>query len=214
MNQNGQVDIKSEFGQLLTGYAELPEIHIILEVGTWKGNGTTACIVEGLRRKLERKSDLFAHFFSIETNLKFLMEANRLWMPKALPFLQLLYGRLHSNGLLSRDEIEKDPLFESIQSHYNLWYDQDVRDYNSAPLIHTKYLPEKIQMILLDGGEFSGYADWSILKEKQPIVVALDDTNVMKNAKVFEELSKDPTWELRHSSTDRHGWAIFVRKVT
>ena len=213
MNPNGQVDIRTKFGHLLAEYAELPAINIILEVGTWKGNGTTACIVEGLRRKLERNSDLFAHFFSIETNQKFLMEANRLWMPKALPFLQLLYGRLHSNGLLSRDEIEKDPQFESIQTHYNLWYEQDKRDYAAAPLIDSKYLPNQIHMIVLDGGEFSSYADWLILKQKHPLVVALDDTNVMKNYKVYEELLKDPAWEKRHGNDDRHGWAIFVRKI-
>ena len=67
-------------------------------------------------------------------------------------------------------------------------------------------------MIVLDGGEFSGYADWETLKKKNPIVVALDDTIVMKNAKVYEELLKDASWEKKHGNDERHGWAIFVRK--
>jgi hypothetical protein len=213
MNPNGQVDIRTEFGQLLSIYAELPEIQMILEVGTWKGNGTTACVVDGIRKKLEKQTGVFCHFFSIESNLKFLMEANALWMPKALPFLQLMYGRLHTDGLLTREQVEANPKFGDVVTHYNLWYEQDVRDYRAAPLIESKFLPSQIHMIVLDGGEFSGYADWEALKKKNPVVVALDDTNVMKNAKVYEELSTDPAWEKRHGNNDRHGWAIFVRKV-
>jgi hypothetical protein len=212
MNPNGQVDIRTEFGQLLAAYAELPEIQMILEVGTWKGNGTTACLVEGIRKKLEKETSLFCHCFSVESNLKFLMEANGLWMPRALPFLQLMYGKLHSDGLLTRAQIEADQKYADVRTHYDLWYEQDRRDYAAAPLIESKYLPNQIHMIVLDGGEFSGYADWSSLKEKNPIIVALDDTNVMKNYKVYEELMNDKAWEKRHGNNDRHGWAIFVRK--
>lgn len=213
MNPNGQVDIRTEFGQLLSLYAELPEIQFILEVGTWKGNGTTACVVKGIENKLENNPSLFCHFYSIESNHKFLMEANSLWTPKALPFLQILYGRLHTNGLLTSEQIEADPYYGHVKTHYDLWYEQDKRDYAIAPYIKSKYLPKQIQMIVLDGGEFSGYADWSILKEKNPVVVALDDTNVMKNYKVYEELSRDPGWEKKHGNNERHGWAIFVRKA-
>lgn len=212
MNSNGQVSLQSEFGQLLTTYAQMPEIEVLLEVGTWKGNGTTACIVAGIQQKVDKDTNLRSHFYSLEANLKFYREAHSLWLPKGLPYLQLLYGRLHKDGLLPREEIENHPLFESVQSHYRLWYDQDTRDYNSAPLIESKYLPKQIHMLVLDGGEFSGYADWVALKEKNPIVIALDDTNVIKNAKVYEELMKDNTWEKRHGTNERHGWAIFVRK--
>jgi hypothetical protein len=212
MNPNGQVDIRTEFGQLLALYAELPEVQIILEVGTWKGNGTTACLVEGIRRKLDKQATLLCHCFSIESNLKYVREAHALWQPRALPFLQIMYGRLHSNGLLTKEQVEADPKFPHVKTHYDLWYEQDRRDYLSSPLIDVKYLPAQVHMIVLDGGEFSGYADWETLKKKNPIVVALDDTNVMKNAKVYEELLKDASWEKKYGNDERHGWAIFVRK--
>jgi hypothetical protein len=212
MNLTGQVDIRSEFGQLICAYAEHPMINTILEVGTWKGNGTTTCVVEGLRKKLQTIPETPVHFYSVESNLPFLMEAMGLWIPKALPFLHLMYGRLHEDGLMTREQVEADPKFNHVKTHYDIWYAQDVLDYNKAPLIEFKYLPNQLHMVVLDGGEFSGYADWDVLRKKNPIVVALDDTNVMKNARVLEELSNDPLWEKRHSSNDRHGWAIFVRK--
>jgi hypothetical protein len=212
MNPNGQIDIHSEFGQLLYAYAEHPNVQTILEVGTWKGNGTTTCVVEGLRKKLEKTPGEPVHFYSLESNLPFLMEAMGLWIPKAVPFLHLLYGRLHSDGLMTKEQIEADPKFSDVKTHYDLWYTQDVIDYNKAPLIDSKYLPNQLHMIVLDGGEFSGYADWDILRKKNPIVVALDDTNVMKNARVLKELSEDSLWEKRHASNERNGWAIFVRK--
>lgn len=213
MNPNGQVDIRSEFGHFLSLYAEHPQVQTILEVGTWKGNGTTACVVEGIRRKLEKETDSSVHFYSLESNVQFLMEAMGLWMPKALPFLHLLYGRLHTNGLLTREQIESNPQFSDVKNHYDLWYEQDVKDYAASPFLDSKYFPHQIQMIVLDGGEFSGYADWEVLKQKNPVIVALDDTNVMKNARVLKELSVDPSWEKRHGSDERNGWAIFVKTL-
>ena len=212
MNPNGQIDIRSEFGQILSLYSQHPQVQTILEVGTWKGNGSTACIVEGICNKLKKDPESTVHFYSLESNLKFMMEAMGLWMPKALPFLHLLYGSLHTTGLMSREQVESNPLFAGVKTHYDLWYAQDVKDYAASPFIDSKYLPKQIHMIVLDGGEFSGYADWEVLRLKNPCIVALDDTNVMKNARVLEELSQDPTWEKRHGSNERNGWAIFIKK--
>jgi hypothetical protein len=206
----GQILPSSEMGQYLYKIALMPYYKYFLEVGTWKGNGTTRCVTMGLIERQENGLDDF-HFWSIESNQDFHKEACQLWDPKGLPFLHLLYGKLHTDGLMDKESIVTDPQFQDIASHFYLWYEQDQKDYAKCPYLPASLFPPTIDVLILDGGEFSGYADWLALKEKSPKVVCLDDTLCLKNKKVFAELLNDPKWLLRKQNNDRNGWAIFER---
>jgi hypothetical protein len=127
-----------------------------------------------------------------------------------LPFLRLLYGRLHRNGLMTEEQIRSHPLFPHVVTHFNLWYKQDVHDYNQAPVLDMALFPD-LDVVVLDGGEFSSFADWTTLKTKNPKVVCLDDTNVMKNKDVVAELSQNPQWRKIAGNDERNGWAVFER---
>lgn len=208
---NGQVLRNTEFGHALFLLAAIPQYKTYLEIGTWKGNGTTRCVVDGLLHRLQEKKEE-VHFWSLEANKQFQEEARKLWEPAALPFLHLMYGKLHSDGLMSADEIKTHAYFGHVKTHFELWYEQDVIDYGRAPTINIDLLPPQIDVVILDGGEFCGYADWLAVKSKNPTVVCLDDVGVMKNERVYKELKEDPIWELRVDRQDRHGWAIFERR--
>ena len=210
--ENGQVAKNTPFGNLIYRITSFPSYNTFLEVGTWKGNGTTRCIVDAIQKRIkdeEKEKDI--HFWSLEANEGFYKTAKDLWDPFHLDYLHLMYGKLHENGLLKAEEIEQHPFFERVRTHFDLWYEKDCEDYEKAPLI--KDLPEQIDVLILDGGEFSGYADWLALKTKQPNVVCLDDTLVMKNEQVYRELKADPKWILTNEGNDRLGWAIFVRNA-
>lgn len=207
---NGQVSKQTEFGHILSLLATIPIYKTYLEIGTWKGNGTTRCVVDGILERLEKEKGE-VYFWSIEANRRFYEEARALWLPAALPFLHLLYGKVHSDGLMSASEVEAHPYFGHVKTHYELWYKQDAIDYEAAPTIRLDYLPPQIDVVILDGGEFCGYADWLAVKTKNPKVVCLDDTGVMKNERVYKELKADPQWVCRWDKQDRHGWAIFER---
>ena len=207
---NGQVLRNTEMGELLFNLTSFPQYKTFLEIGTWKGNGTTRCIVDGLLNRVE-KGDTDIHFWSIEANKEFYTIARELWEPKGLPFLHLLYGKLHTQGLMSAQEIETHLYFPNIVTHYQLWYGQDVIDYGRSPYIRPELFPPRIDVVLLDGGEFCGYADWLALKDKKPKVVILDDTNVMKNERVYKELKSDSNYTMRIDRNERHGWAVFER---
>lgn len=180
-----------------------------LEVGTWMGNGTTRCVVDGF---LASGAEREFHFYSLETNREIYLEAQRLWNLRGLPFLHLLYGRLHEDGILYTDIIEADPDFEKVKEHYNLYFDQDRIDYHLAPLVPIGLLPEEIDVLILDGGEFSGMADWLALQNKKPQIVCLDDILTMKNKKVVQILEESGSWTKIAGSDDRNGWAVFERK--
>jgi hypothetical protein len=212
MELRGQIHRDTPFGEMLYTLALDTNYTYYLEVGTWRGYGTTKCVMDGLVERTRTTSQPI-HFYSLESNKDFFNEAFHLWMRQGHAFLHLLFGKLHENGLMDREEIEAHPYFGWIRTHYDIWYDQDVIDYNFAPRILPNSLPPRLDVVVLDGGEFSGYADWLALKEREPRVVCLDDTNVMKNERVFKELSENKEeWELRAHGDDRHGWAIFYRR--
>jgi hypothetical protein len=213
MNLAGQVQLNTPFGNALYFLAKNTPYLTFLEVGTWKGFGTTLCITEGLVQRIQKSGSQNIHFYTVESNKQFFEEASTNWNKAGLPFLHLCYGRLHESGLLSKQEVVTHPYFGHVKTHFDLWYEQDVIDYKESPYINPVYLPQTIDVLVLDGGEFSGYADWLALKEKKPQIVCLDDTTVMKNERVYKELLTSEEWEIHaKDENDRHGWAIFCRK--
>lgn len=208
---NGQIQLHSEFGSFLTEIVQDVRYKTILEVGTWKGNGTTRCIVEGLIKRFQRNPIPDFHFYSLEANYQFYLEALALWLPEGLPFLQLIYGKLHLNGLLTREQVQSHTKYDWVKTHFQLWFEKDVEDYKRSPFIHPRLLPE-LDIVVLDGGEFCGYADWQAIKQRNPKIVCLDDIIVMKNCDVLAELECDNAWEKIAGSDERHGWAVFKHK--
>ena len=211
MEENGQIHLNTKFGYMLYTLASDTQYKTYLEVGTWKGNGSTKCVMEGLIERYEANPEDTAMFHSFEANATFFKEATDLWSPKGYTFLKIHHAKLHENGLMTREEIEQHPLFEDVIGHFELWYDQDVKDYAEAPYINPETLVKNVDILILDGGEFSGYADWLALKSLNPKIVCLDDSGCMKNKKVYEELAADSQWKLWQEGGDRNGWAIFSK---
>jgi hypothetical protein len=209
--ENGQITFETEFGKHLASIGADLNYTTYFEVGTWKGNGTTRCVIEGIVQRYQRNSMRNVHFWSLESNLVFYREALYFWQQIPMPCLHLLYGRLHEDCLMTKEEIINHPYYPLVKSHYEDWYEQDSMDYNISPCVDMDLLPD-LDVIILDGGEFSGYADWLVLKKKNPRVVCLDDIHVMKNEKVFKELLSDPLWDLFVKGDERHGFAIFKKK--
>jgi hypothetical protein len=92
-----------------------------------------------------------------------------------------------------------------------VWLKNDLNDYFLCENILNQ-IPDNIDFLLLDGGEFSTYSEWNILKNRSKIIV-LDDTLVLKCKKIREELLNDDNYELIIDyPSDRNGFAIFKKK--
>ena len=198
---SGQINLDSRLGKELYNLGKNENFHTYLEVGTWNGKGSTLCLAEGIRIK-ERPGD--SHFYSLESQLDMYKDACNFWQAKNVPFLHLLYGRL-SDKIMSEDEIKSHTAFPSVKEHFDLYYKSDCVTQKVAPLL--SYFPSFIDVLLLDGGEFSSYGDWEAIKHHRPRVVALDDTNVIKNSRLLSEL-KVAGWKVISEGDDRNGWAI------
>ena len=73
--------------------------------------------------------------------------------------------------------------------------------------LNRQNLPEKFDIILLDGGEFTTYYEFQILKNKCKILM-LDDINTEKCKLIVEEICSDPTWKIIKRMNLRNGYLI------
>lgn len=203
----GQINIDSKFGEHLFKLASDNQYNTYLEVGTWNGQGSTKCLMSGI---LQNNPN--AKLYSLEANPNMFQQAKQFWSANYNQLI-LLHGTLHQE-LLSLDEIQKHPMFHTVARYgeqYKEWLENDRRDMNTSQQI---VIPEEtIDVIIIDGGEFSGMGDWKVLKRKNPKVVCLDDTSVIKSYYIREELLNSDIWEvIADEVNDRNGFSIFKRK--
>ena len=194
----GQINLDCLFGKWLKKLASTDGINTICEVGSWNGQGSTRCIVEGMKQNSE--------LYSIEANKEFHNKARSYWADKPHHgVLNLIHGSLHRK-IMSREEICSHRYYPKVATHYKMYYDSDLKDLDACIVASV---PTSLDTIVLDGGEFSSYEDWKILQKTNPKIVCLDDTLVIKNDRLLSEL-KQLNWITVAEGSDRHGWAILM----
>jgi len=76
--------------------------------------------------------------------------------------------------------------------------------------IRSKYGISEFDLVLIDGGEFTGHAEFKKLKGAK--IICLDDINSFKCRYAYDELIKDPNYHLiAENWKTRNGWAIFEK---
>jgi len=196
----GQITQESNFGSKLKEMTERDDVKTIIEIGTWNGQGSTKCILSGMNNTEK-------HLYSLEANKSMYEKCVNYYTPSH-PNLTLLYGTLHRN-IMNVIEIVTHPMFNKVRDHFFLHYTQDVIDITKSDLV---LLPiDNVDMVVLDGGEFSTLYDWNILQKLNPKIVALDDVNVIKTHSIYEELVKNGWVIVAENLHERNGWSILER---
>jgi hypothetical protein len=135
--------------------------------------------------------------------------------------LDIFWGKV-SNEMLTQEYVANHPKF-SAQIQY---YDIEISQTSECPLLDAE-LPSKIDVILLDGGEFCSIGDYKFVMKKYPDVkmVILDDIDTIKNELIYLHLTQDGSpWKVvasgghpgrpgREDGPQKgHTWAAFVRE--
>jgi DNA phosphorothioation-dependent restriction protein DptG len=117
----------------------------------------------------------------------------------------LLGTILNLKDLPSLDILEKQHGF--VQE----WYEQDIT-WLKQTVNHLDKLPATIDLLILDGGEYTTYSEWQLLKSRVTTVV-LDDTKTCKCRDIYQELHQHQDWlVVADHPNDRNGWAVFRHK--
>ena len=75
--------------------------------------------------------------------------------------------------------------------------------------LERKDLPEIFDVVLLDGGEFTTYYEFQMLKDRSKIII-LDDINTDKCKLIVKEIESAPElWKIiKKDTTSRNGYLI------
>lgn len=194
---SGQINRGSVFGEIIYEYASNVNYKKFLEIGTWNGQGSTKCFIDGL---LTRNDDY--SFISIETCVNFHQIAcyHNSDILSDHRNIKLLHGRIID---------EQDLINSDIQDYRKVWLNDDIENYRSCNNIWND-IRKFYDVVLLDGGEFSTFAEFMKLKDYTNILL-LDDTREMKNTNVVKYLKESSDWKNVLSSDDRNGFAIYER---
>ncbi len=175
-------------------------VEVILEIGTWNGLGSTESLRKGMEASISKSSK---KLFTVESNQQMFRLAQK--NLRKFPDVELLYGTLVTSNQLDSENLTE----EEVQ-----WFRQDLANVESSPNVLER-IPNRIDLLLLDGGEFSTWSEFTILRERITKWLFLDDTASRKNKKVKEWLDSPDNKEflLVYESRDRNGWACYVRNM-
>tara|TARA_R110000744_G_scaffold33972_12_gene79508 strand:- start:2478 stop:3152 length:675 start_codon:yes stop_codon:yes gene_type:complete len=207
----GQINRGSFLGECVYKLSVNKEFKNYVEVGTWNGEGSTKCFMDGLMSRFDDST-----LYSLEANIQFYEEATRYWAPILMvmklpsPKLHLLYGRIvEATELVSEEEVREHSRFG--QHPWLEWRERNIKEYGQCKSVLDQ-LPDEIDVLLLDGGQFSTRAEFHKLKDRSKVVL-LDDTQSFKTERARLDMLADPeTWTvIVDNLLDRHGIFIACR---
>ena len=197
----GQINRDTTLGELIFNLTKRHDVKNIVEVGTWNGMGSTKCILDGLtNEKYFWSVELYPEMFEIaQTNLKEIVTSN----------VTLLNG-----SIIEYDEVfwfDHSKIDLTGDRHAKLWYEKDLRLLKKSINVLDK-LPTKIDLLILDGGEYTTYPEFIKLKDRTKIIV-IDDTNILKSKRIrLELMSNNDFVMIDDNQNERNGYSIFERK--
>ena len=193
----GQI-CNDDFSKEIKNYASNLKYKHFLEIGTWNGLGSTAAFAKGFE---ERTDDYI--FYSLEFNKDKFTDASKLYTDN---------DKIHILNEVIWNEEPKDfyEIFPQCLTNemYKHWNEVDIINMKKCKLfLNRTNLPEMFDVILLDGGEFTTYYEFQILKNRCKILM-LDDVNVDKCRLIVDEIRSDTSWKIIKSDTVRNGYLI------
>jgi hypothetical protein len=196
-NKVGQIHNDS-FSNIITNYASNLNYKNFLEIGTWNGYGSTRAFSNGFKN---RTDDYI--FYSLECNKDKCNDAAKLYEDndKINILNEVIWNEQPENFY----EIFPQCLENELYKH---WNNVDILNMKECDLfLNRSNLPEIFDIILLDGGEFTTYHEFQILKNRCKILM-LDDIYCDKCKLIVEEIKSDSSWKILNVDNVRNGYMI------
>lgn len=206
----GEINLADDFGRAIVSTINKYNINNVLEIGSWDGTGSTACFIEALRDKnnssltcLEMRKERYNQLIENTKNFNFVKCYNE--------------STISSKSLLHKnfDEIwasEYNKIRESNRNIVQSWYNDDMSMLSNIELGFLERTNNTYDGVLIDGGEFFGYSEYQLLKDRTKCFFLDDCVYGFKNRQVGEELNNSEEWKLvAGSKTVRNGFAVFIK---
>ena len=219
----GQI-CNDDFSDDIRQYASDPKNKTFLEIGTWNGLGSTKAFVEGFAQRARPDSEGFAQrarptqeekekedvsdyiFYSLECNADKCADAAKLYADNT---------RVHilNEVIWNQEPADFYEVFPQCRTNPTLqrWHEIDMLNMQKCQVfLDRPEIPPMFDVILLDGGEFTTYYEYQLLKKRCKILM-LDDVNADKCKKIVQEIEADPSWCILKRGDVRGGYLIAER---
>jgi hypothetical protein len=196
----GQINRGSSLGEIIYNLCLQDDIRNIVEIGTWNGMGSTKCIYDAIS---EKKGEYLV--YSLECNQEFynICLENYKNLPKLNNFNLILGTIISPEENLDPSFNYDDGFFEQCSRQIqSVWYKEDIENCKKVPNFLNS-LPDKIDMIILDGGEFSSFSEYEKIKDRS-IYFILDDTNSIKNYEIARLMRNSDEYQILFDSNEEN----------
>ena len=196
----GQINFTDKAGYNIKNICNRDDVNTIVEIGTWNGRGSTLCVYESIKNTSKR-------LISLETCKEMYDYAFEFY--KDIPEVSIINGYV-SDTLLDFNSLTNEFFTDYSRDLKLSWYKEDSKNIGKCSNVLNQ-IPEKIDFLILDGGEYSSWNEYLLLKDRSRIIF-LDDTRppTIKNFKAREDLLKTRR-VIVDDLFDRNGYCIFER---
>jgi hypothetical protein len=207
-----------EFSAWITKICKRPDVKTLIEIGSSSGEGSTSSIVRGLKDKkiwelhllevdelrheaLKRKflsyPQIFIHRYSSVCTAQY---------PSSEEVAQF-----YSTTATNLNQTSLETVLVWLKDDKQGLVEQGLSDLNGIETIKQKYGITSFDFALVDGSEFTGFADTCALIGAKYLL--LDDINSYKCYRAFQFLLKHPDYKLEFEDwKNRNGFAVFSKQ--
>ena len=212
---NNEIHLNEEFGYYIYQTIIQYDLRNNLEIGSWDGEGSTKCFVEAMKQLTGNKS-----LYCIEIVKDKIERLKQLYANTEFVFpifnSSISYKNLLDNdfSLVWNSQYNKIPKHVYNEDMVKSWFDRDVETLKGIEhgFLETTDI-QNWDSVLIDGGEFTGYSEFVLLKDKTKVFFLDDVHSAFKCNKAYETLKADTNWSLmKENSQIRNGYAIFIKK--
>ena len=206
-----EITLSDEFGQAIARTILTFGYSSAIEIGSWDGSGSTGILVNALSRTagtprlvcIESERDRFDRLAARYADL---------------PWVTCHHGSSISLASLTPQTFDDVWLSEHNRLRYPReqvegWWNQTQAYLATVPAGYLEDNPEeRFDVALIDGGEFSGWDEYLLLRERVRCLMLDDVFSAYKCSRAHDSLRGRPEWTCVWSSAFvRNGAAIWVR---
>jgi len=206
----GEINSTDRFGNTIIDVVQKYNLRKVLEIGSWDGTGSTQCFIQGMSGL--RDPNL--------TCIEVITDRYNQLVKNTKPYPWVKCVNQTTISLKSLIDNDFETLWNGPYNHIksekhtvNDWFKQDIEEITKYDHGFLETDKEIYDGILIDGGEFFGYSEFLLVKDRCRVLFLDDYYNAFKTRRVVEELSKDNNWMcIAGDRYTRNGFAVFVKK--
>jgi hypothetical protein len=204
---SGQLNETSMAGQYIINLLSSDVFTNVLDIGTWTGNGSTRCMLLGLQKTR------YERFISVECN----QDKHALAQRNLASLLNPEKDALLWGSIVTADEVSLDKVVSVFprvarNSEFCRWHTVDVDNIKLCPNV-LEMLPETLDLVLFDGGEFTTHFEFNKLFRRCTKYILMDDCNVDKCRMLRAFMKQHPEWTEISYIPERNGFCAFKKNT-